>query len=175
MPHLELAREIIRRFHHLFEAEVFPEPEPLLHQTAHKILGTDRRKMSKSYGNDIGLGNMPEAVEKKILSMITDEQRIRKTDPGRPDICNVFSYYQIFANDTVDDVRAWCEGAEKGCRDCKSQLAQRVIEFLDPIRKRRDELMADRDYLEDVLKQGAYKARDAAKSTLDEVRRVVKV
>ncbi|MFA5146403.1 MAG: tryptophan--tRNA ligase [Candidatus Omnitrophota bacterium] len=171
LPHLELTREIIRKFNTLYKKNVFPEPEPILTKTP-KLLGLDNRKMSKSYKNFIALADTPEVVSKKVAQMITDPERIKLADKGHPDICNVFSYYMIFGSETLrKDARYWCENAKKGCTECKKCLAGVIIETLEPIRERRSVLSDDN--IADILKEGAKKARAAASETMDEVKRLI--
>ena len=171
IPHLELTREIIRRFNGLYKKNLFPEPEPVLTKTS-KLLGLDNRKMSKSFANFISLSDTPEAIEKKIGSMITDPKRIKLNDKGHPDVCNVFSYYSTFTSPEVKaGVKDWCEGASKGCTECKKNLARVLIEYLEPIRKKRN-TFTDPD-IKDILAEGAKKARKAAGETMAEVKRLV--
>jgi tryptophanyl-tRNA synthetase len=167
-PHLELTREIVRRFNQLYKKDVFPEPETLLTKTA-KLLGLDNRKMSKSYGNFISLSDEPSVIEKKVASMITDAERIKLSDKGHPDICNVFSYFATFAPASgLGDVRQWCEGAKVGCTECKRRLAAILIEYLSPIRQKRAKL-SDAN-VKEILADGAKKAGKAASETMDEVK-----
>lgn len=171
IPHLELTREIVRRFNNLYKTELFPEPEAILTKTS-KILGLDNRKMSKSYNNFISLSDTPEVIRKKVSVMITDPRRIKLQDEGHPDVCNVFSYYSTFAKPgDVAKVRDWCEGALKGCTECKKGLAEIVIEALEPIRARRDKL-SDAE-VEDIISKGAKKAREAASETMREVKKLI--
>jgi len=171
LPHLELTREIIRRFNTLYKKDLFPEPEPILTKTP-KLLGLDNRKMSKSYGNSISLGDEPAEIEKKVGQMITDPARIRLKDKGHPDVCNVFSYYAVFAGpEALANVRDWCEGATTGCTECKKNLAKVVARYLEPMRSRRNSLTGS--HVEDILKAGAKKARAAAGETMDEVKKLI--
>ena len=171
VPHLELTREIIRRFNALYKKELFPEPEPVLTKTA-KLLGLDNRKMSKSYGNFISLSDTPEAIEKKVGQMITDPERIKLNDKGHPDICNVFNYFAAFAEpDMKTNVRDWCEGATIGCTECKKRLAKILISYLEPIRQKREKLSDSG--IEDIIREGQKKARHAAGQTMDEVKRLI--
>jgi len=171
VPHLELTREIIRRFNGLYNKSVFPEPEAILTKTS-KLLGLDNRKMSKSYGNFIALSDSPETVQKKISQMITDPSRIKLADKGHPDICNVFSYFSTFASpDKHAEVRGWCESAKVGCTECKKHLAEVVNDYIAPIQKRRSALR-DSD-IADILKEGAKKARKAASETMSEVKDIL--
>ena len=170
LPHLELTREIIRRFNSLYKKDIFPEPEPILTRMP-KLLGLDNRKMSKSYGNFIALSDSPETIEKKVTQMITDPERIKLSDKGHPDICNVFSYFSTFSTASKDEVRKWCVSASAGCTECKKRLAQILIDHTEPIRQKRAGISDSK--IEDVLKDGAKKASAAAKQTLDEVRKIL--
>ena len=170
LPHLELAREIIRRFAHLFKSKVFIEPEPMLTQTP-KLLGLDNRKMSKSYDNAINISDEPDIVSKKVMSMITDPARIKLTDPGHPEVCNVCAYFDVFASQKKKEVQDWCTSASKGCTECKKILAEILIERLKPIQEKRKELTDQRSKIEDILAKGADRARKVAESTMEEVRR----
>lgn len=169
LPHLELAREVVRRFNHMYSAEVFPEPAARLTETP-LILGTDGRKMSKSYGNGITLGATDETIDTLAKGMITDPQRVRRTDPGRPDICNVFSYHKLFdaSADEVEEIRTGCTSATLGCVDCKKRLGSRIKETIGPIRERRNELLAQPEVLRDTLAAGAEKAQAIAQPVLAE-------
>jgi tryptophanyl-tRNA synthetase len=171
LPHLELTREIIRRFNTLYKKRLFPEPEPVLTKTS-KLLGLDNRKMSKSFANFISLSDTPEAIVEKVGAMITDPKRIKLNDKGHPDVCNVFSYYSTFTSPEVRaNVKDWCEGASKGCTECKKNLARVLIEYLEPIRKKRNTL-TDSD-IKDILAEGGKKAREFAGETMAEVKRLV--
>jgi len=174
LPHLELAREIARRFNHIYKRRVFPDPEALLTKMP-RLLGIDNRKMSKSYKNFIALSDKEQAIKDKVASMITDPERIKKTDKGHPDICNVFSYYKVFKPQIIDDIRDWCEGARRGCTECKKILADIVIERIKPIRKKREKLLKDKGYISNILKSGAKKASEAASQIMREVYRAVRM
>ena len=166
LPHVEITREIGRRFNHLF-GQVFPDPQDLLAPTS-RLLGLDRRKMSKSYGNFIALADAPDTIREKTMSMITDPQRIRRTDPGRPDYCNVHSYYEVFSTkEEADSVARRCKNAEWGCTECKARLAELLIEVLTPIRQRRQELLANRDELKAIIEAGSQRAHEEAHKTMD--------
>lgn len=170
LAHLELSREIVRRFKHFYKKDIFPEPKPLLTAQA-KILGTDRRKMSKSYGNAIALSDLEDATRKKVQSMITDPARVKMSDPGHPEVCNVYSYYKIFsAASQVEAVYAWCTGARKGCADCKQSLADVLADKLSTIRKKREAIARDKGYVESVLEKGRARASAVARNTMEEVR-----
>ncbi|MDD5449566.1 MAG: tryptophan--tRNA ligase [Candidatus Omnitrophica bacterium] len=171
LPHLELAREIVRRFNSLYKKQVFLEPEPLLTKVP-KLLGLDNRKMSKSFGNFIALSEPADTIRKKISQMITDPKRIKLEDKGHPDICNVFSYYGVLTDKAkIDEVRANCEKAKKGCTQCKKELAEIVIEYLRPIREKRERL-GDAD-IDNILKEGNKKAREIASKTIDQVKEII--
>ncbi len=169
VSHLELSREITRRFNGYY-GPVFPEPKPLLTPAA-RVPGLDGRKMSKSYGNAIYLADSPEAIRQKCKEMFTDPQRLRRADPGRPEVCNLFAFHQLVSPPELrDGVARRCRAAEIGCVDDKKLLAERIIELLTPIRERREDLMAHPDTLLDVLNEGSAKARERARETMDAVR-----
>lgn len=172
LPHLELTREIARRFHHFYKKEIFPEPEAILTQTP-RLLGVDNRKMSKSYNNAVNLSDPPEEVRRKIKSMITDPQRIKKDDPGHPDICNVYSYYRFFFPGKSANLSEECRSAKVGCVADKEKLADCIVELLKPIQERRKKILGDRKGLEALLVKGAKKAQAVARETLSEVRKAV--
>lgn len=169
LPHLELCREIVRKFHFIYKREVFIEPQPLLTAVS-RLVGLDGRKMSKSYNNFIALDEEDQDLEKKVLSMITDPARKIKSDRGHPDICNVFAYYGIFKNKKKDEVFDWCVNAKRGCRECKLILSDILKEFIAPKRDEKKRLLKNKDYVRDVLKEGKVKARAAAEKTLQEVK-----
>jgi tryptophanyl-tRNA synthetase len=172
LPHLELCREIARRFNSIYKKEVFNDCRAILTATP-RLLGLDNRKMSKSYGNTINLSDSESQVETKVVSMITDPKRLRKTDPGHPEECNVYSYYQVFASKEAPEAYQWCSKALKGCVDCKKNLSVHINKELAPIRAKRAQLEKDKDGIEDILKEGAEKARVIAQKTMQEVREVV--
>ena len=175
IPHLELTREIVRRFNATFckpGSEIFPEPQAKL-TAVPRLLGLDRRKMSKSYGNCIFLADPAEAVAQKVSTMYTDPKRIRRADPGHPEECNVHDYYRAFAPERAGEVAEKCRGAQWGCTDCKRDLAGVLNAFLAPIRGKRAELLADKGELERVLRSGAERARKVAAATMKEVKAAV--
>jgi tryptophanyl-tRNA synthetase len=172
LPHLELCREIVRRFHFLFKKEIFPEPQALLTETP-KLLGLDGRKMSKSYNNFIALSDSPDEIRKKVSGMFTDPERIKITDPGHPDVCNVYAYYKLFAPQLESQVHEECKSAKIGCVQDKQRLAECIIEFLKPFQERRKQFSEDKEFLNRVLKEGAEKAREVARSTLKEVKEAI--
>ena len=171
LPHLELTREIVRRFNTLYKKNVFPEPEPILARTP-KLLGLDNRKMSKSYGNFIALSDTPETIEKKVSQMITDPERIHIKDKGHPSICTVFNYLTNFGDDAVSaQNKSLCESASMGCTACKKNLAKILIENLAPIREKRADLTDPK--IKEILREGAKEAIDIAAQTMDEVKSIV--
>jgi tryptophanyl-tRNA synthetase len=174
LPHLELTREIARRFNFLYNCEVFPEPQPLL--TKAKVLpGLDGRKMSKSYNNTIALSDSPDIVQKKIMTMITDPERIHKTDPGHPDVCSVYAYHKLFSEGEVEEVGHNCRKGEIGCVACKKKLAKNVADFMTPIYERRLEWARRPDDIRDIIRQGSEKARVRAEKTMADVRKAMKI
>jgi len=173
-PHVELTREIARRFNHLY-GEVFPVPDLLLTPTS-KLLGMDRRKMSKSYGNAIFLTDTDKEIDAKVAQMITDPQRARKTDPGDPAVCNVFSFHEIYsASETIESIRSACPSAQIGCVECKKMMASALKQGLQPIRAKRKELEADIDQVKEIMVQGNKKSRAIARETMEAVRDAVKI
>ncbi|WP_457640981.1 tryptophan--tRNA ligase [Persephonella sp.] len=174
LPHIELTREVARRFNNLYD-EIFPEPEAILTE-ASRLPGIDGRKMSKSYNNAIYLSDNRETVDKKVLEMKTDPKRIRRNDPGNPEVCIVFRYHQIFTDqEKVKDIDTKCRKAEIGCVDCKKILAENLNKFLDPIRERRKEIEKDLPKYERVFQEGTEKARAIASETMLEVRKAMKL
>jgi len=173
VPHVELTREVARRFNHAFGAGVFPEPQAKLTEIP-KVPGTDGRKMSKSYGNAIYLSDSAEIVRQKIRPMVTDPARKRRADPGDPDLCPVFDLHKIF---TPPADREWaasgCRTAAIGCLDCKARLLEHMEPALAPMRERRRALVERPDVIVDVLHEGSRRARRVAAATMDEVHRVV--
>ena len=174
VPHIEITREIARRFNFLY-GDVFPEPDAILTQTP-KILGLDRRKMSKSYNNAIYLSDTPEEVAQKVSRMITDPQRMRRADPGNPDICNVFEFHKIYSDkETWQAIDPQCRKAEIGCVECKKIMAQSLIEAMKPLHERREYFKARPDQVREIIAMGSEKARTVAKQTMEEVRTAVKI
>ncbi len=168
LPHLELAREIVRRFNHHF-GETFPEPEAEL-TDAPLILGADRRKMSKSLNNHIAISASEEETIEQVRQFITDPQRRTRKDPGRPEICNVYDLHQYFDPQNRPDIHRRCTTAEIGCVDCKLLLAESINETLRPIRERRAELAARPDDVTAILWDGAERARRIAREVIAEVK-----
>jgi tryptophanyl-tRNA synthetase len=173
-PHIEIAREIVRRFNN-FYGEVFPEPQTLLTE-AKRIPGTDGRKMSKSYGNAIFLKDDPETVRQKLRTMMTDPARKRRTDPGDPDKCPVFDLHKAFSpRETQEWAAAGCRTASIGCLDCKAKLAEHMLERLSGIHARRPGFAKRPDTVWDILIEGSKKARRVAEATLEDVRGAMKI
>lgn len=174
VPHIELTREIVRRFNYLY-GPVFPEPQTILTKMA-KILGTDRRKMSKSYHNAIYLSDTPEAIAQTVSQMITDPQRARKSDPGDPDICNVFEFHRIYSDpELVATINTDCRRAAIGCVECKKRMARNLSDALAPIREKSAYYSAHPDIVDDTLMEGGKKAARVAAQTLAEVRAAIKI
>jgi tryptophanyl-tRNA synthetase len=173
-PHLEFAREMVRTFNHHYKTNVLIEPQMKVTQFP-KVLGTDgQQKMSKSLNNHIELAATPEETEKRVLTMVTDPARIHRTDPGNPDICNVFTFHKMFSpQETIDMVNLECRRAGIGCVDDKRLMAKFLNEYLAHFRARRKELEKNPDYVWDVLREGEKRARIIAEKTLEEVRAAV--
>ncbi len=170
LPHLELAREIVRRFNDKF-GPTFPEPEARLTQFP-IILGLDgKEKMSKSLGNYLEVAATPEETRKKIGEAVTDVTRIRRTDVGHPEVCNVYSLRKFFTPDVLDELTVACRTAKIGCVECKKQLAEGINRVLAPVREKRAQIAKDPAYVKDVLADGAKRAKVLARPTLDEVKK----
>jgi tryptophanyl-tRNA synthetase len=169
LPHLELCREIARRFNNLY-GDTFPEPQAKL-TDAPLILGLDgTQKMSKTLDNDIELADSPEGTLDRIKTAFTDPARQYRSDPGHPEVCNVYSLHNFFNPDRIDEIATECRGAAIGCVDCKKLLAEGVNTALAPFRERRNELANRRDYVKEVLAEGASRAQGIAEETLLEVK-----
>lgn len=172
VPHLEMTREIARRFNHLY-GEFFPEPEARLTPAA-KCPGLDGRKMSKSYNNYIALRETIEEITPKVRGMLTDKARLRKTDPGDPDVCNLFPYHVLLTDEaTRAEIRAGCTTATLGCVDCKKILLKNLETFLAPLHERRAKLEATPNAVRDILEHGNAKARAFASQTMAGVRELM--
>ena len=170
LPHLEICREIVRRFKNLYKKDVFVEPQALLTKVP-RLLGFDGRKMSKSYHNTIALSDSKDSIKKKIAGMFTDPKRVRKTDVGHPRQCNVYNYYEVFKPQLSKEVYQWCTKAELGCTDCKAKLAHVIIEeVIGPIQAKREHFQSNKDSIIEILKQGKEKAQQFAAKTMQEVK-----
>jgi len=174
VPHVEITREIARRFNFLY-GNVFPEPEAILTETP-KILGTDRRKMSKSYDNAIYLSDSPEKILKTVSRMITDPQRARREDPGNPDVCNVFEFHKLYSGrDLLNDIDPKCRSAGIGCVECKQIMAENLADALKPIREKRAFYESRPELVDEYFRNGDEKAKKIVTKTMEEVRSAIKV
>jgi tryptophanyl-tRNA synthetase len=167
-PHVELTREIARRFNRLF-GDVFPEPKVLL-TTFGRLPGLDGKRMSKSLGNVILLSDPPEVIAKKIAGAVTDPQKVRKGDPGRPEVCLVFTYHKKFNPSKVPEIESGCRSGELGCVPCKRMLSEALSDYLAGFRERRDALVSDPERVRDIIEDGDTRAREAAQATMALVR-----
>ncbi len=174
VPHVEITREIARRFNY-FYGDIFPEPESILTDTS-KILGLDRRKMSKSYNNAIFLSDSPDEITAKVAKMLTDIQRARRSDPGNPDVCNVFEFHKLYSDgQAIERINQECRSAEIGCVECKQIMAQNLIKALEPLREKREYYEAHPALVDDIIADGCEKARRVAHQTMAEVRAAIKI
>jgi len=173
VAHVELTREIARRFNQFYklqDKDVFPEPQALKTKAA-KLPGTDGRKMSKSYGNTILLTDPEPVVRQKLKTMVTDPARVRRTDPGNPDVCPVGDLHKIFSNaETNEKVNIGCRSAGIGCIECKSWAADSLVKILNPMQERRKKYEQNPRLAWDILEAGSERARKAASATMNEVR-----
>ena len=173
VPHVELTREIARRFNMFYKldgAAVFPEPQPLLTRTP-KLPGTDGRKMSKSYGNTIMMADPEPVVRQKLKTMVTDPARVRRSDPGNPDVCPVGDLHKIFSDKaTIAKVYEGCRSAGIGCIECKSWVADALVNILNPMQERRKKYEENPRLAWDILEAGSARARQVAEATMTEVR-----
>jgi len=167
LPHLELTRELVRRLHHLVKAEIFPEPKALLTE-APKLLGIDGRKMSKSYGNTMNLTDGADAIRATTQKMFTDPTRIKMTDPGHPETCNVCNYWKVFAPQRAAVTWEECRTAKRGCVQNKKELAEVLVELTEPFRAARQRW--SRAQVEQLLQEGAKRARAVAQETMADVK-----
>lgn len=173
LPHLELTREIARRFNKLY-GEVFPIPEPLF--TEHRrVPGIDGRKMSKSLKNTILIAEPENTLKEKLMRMYTDPEKIRKNDPGHPDKCPVFALHEIFNRENAESIKKECEKGTRGCVLCKNELFEKMNAYMEPIREERRKLEARKDIVHDILNEGKKRAKLVVESTMQEVRRAMKL
>ncbi len=174
IPHLEFAREVVRSFNHRYETDILVEPQAKVTKIP-KVLGIDgERKMSKSLNNHIELAATPEETEKRVMSMVTDPQRMRRDDPGNPDVCNVYTLHKIFSSaEEVKEIDRECRKAGIGCVDCKKKLAVNLNQHLAPFREKRGELAKDPGFVQAVLEDGAKRAKVIASQTMAEVREAI--
>jgi tryptophanyl-tRNA synthetase len=169
-PHLEIAREIVRRFHYLFKKEIFVEPKELLTEIP-RLPGLDGRKMAKSFNNAINLDDDETTIWAKVRQAKTDPARIKKTDPGHPEVCIVFEYHKAFNPEEVEEIESACKEGKIGCVECKKRCAAKINEILAPIREKKASLNTGE--ILDIINEGNKKARDIAKKKMEEVNRVI--
>ncbi len=175
-PHIEFAREIVRSFNYRYNTKVLIEPQ-VKHTEILKVLGIDgKAKMSKSLNNHIELASTPEETTARVREMVTDPARMKRTDPGNPDVCNVYSMHKIFSpTEEVEMINVECRRAGIGCVDCKKRLAANLNKHLEPFRAKRAKLAAKPDYVQDVLDDGGKRARVIAQKTMEEVREAIQL
>ncbi len=175
LPHLELTREIARRFNDIYKTPVFPEPKEHLTKFP-KVLGTDGRKMSKSYHNTINLSDPEPVVRQKLKTMVTDPARVRRTDPGNPDLCPVYEFHKIYSPAPVQEQIAHeCRTAAIGCIDCKKLVADRMVEKMTPMWDARAKLTDNPAHLDAIVQDGSERAATVAKATLAEATEAMKI
>jgi tryptophanyl-tRNA synthetase len=173
VPHVEISREIARKFNNQY-GKVFPEPEPLLTKFA-RLPGLDgNAKMSKSIGNTILLSDGPEIVKSKLKKAVTDPQKIRRNDPGRPEICLIFSYHNKFNAEEIPEIESGCRSGELGCVDCKMKCATKLSSFLEPIIEKRNYYEKNLSDVRDILNDGEKRGRNAAQETMKSVREAMR-
>ena len=174
VPHIEITREIARRFNYLYK-EVFPLPKEKLTKTP-RIPGIDgKEKMSKSLGNHILISEEFENLQAKVMKMITDPQKIRLKDPGHPDVCTVFYFHNIFNKEEVPQIREDCKTGKMGCVACKKNLAKKIYEYFTPVREKRNEYENNLDLVRDIIEEGEKKAKEVTSLTMQEVRDAMKM
>ena len=175
LPHLELTRELARRFNDIYKKPVFPEPKEHLTKFP-KVLGTDGRKMSKSYGNTINLSDAEPVVRQKLKTMVTDPARGRRTDPGNPDVCPVYEFHKIYSPQAVQaQINQDCRTAAIGCIDCKKLVADKMVERMAPMWEARASLMSHPSRIDEIVQDGSQRAAKVAKATLAEVNEAMKI
>ena len=176
LPHIEITREIARRFNTQYSpsSAVFPEPEGKLTKFA-RLPGLDGRRMSKSIGNTVLLSDAPEVIKKKLKGAVTDPQKVRKGDPGHPDICLVFAYHNKFNPAEVGEIRSGCESGALGCVDCKLRCAERISDALAPHREKRAYYENHLDEVKSILHEGEAEAKTIAQQTMNEVHQAMKM
>lgn len=169
--HVELTREIARRFNNLYK-NIFPLPQVKLTKIA-RVPGTDGKRMSKSLGNTISISDSPVNIKEKVKTMITDTQKIKLNDPGHPNICVVFTYQKIFNPDQSKDISIGCKSGKLGCVECKTRLAQALIDKFDGFREKRKYYEKNPKIIKEIVMEGSKKARQSAKKTLDEAKKAM--
>jgi tryptophanyl-tRNA synthetase len=173
LPHIEITRELARRFNTQY-GQVFPEPEGRLTKFA-RLTGLDGKRMSKSIGNTILLSDAPETILKKTKTAVTDPQKVRKGDPGRPEVCLIFSYHTKFNAAETDAIQSDCRSGKLGCVDCKSRCAQRIVDELAPLREKRAYYESHLDEVHSILADGEKRAHQRASETMAEVHAAMKM
>ena len=171
LPHLEFTREISRRFNSFYR-DVFPQPRALLTESG-RLLGLDGRKMSKSYNNYIALSDEPSVIRKKVGGMFTDPKRVKISIPGHPQNCNLSNYYSLFASSRHKEIAKLCREAKIGCTECKKELAEIMVKFLEPIQEKRNALLEDKKKIYTILDQGAERASKIASQTIGPVKEIL--
>ena len=175
LPHLELTRELARRFNDIYKKSVFPEPKEHLTKFP-KVLGTDGRKMSKSYGNTINLSDAEPVVRQKLKTMVTDPARVRRTDPGNPDVCPVYEFHKIYSPQELQaQINKDCRTAAIGCIDCKKLVADKMVERMAPMWDARAALTSHPSRIDEIVQDGSARAEKVAKATLAEVNEAMKI
>jgi len=173
LPHIEITREIARKFN-LFYGNVFPMPEGQLTRFP-RFPGLDGRRMSKSLGNTIEISDSPEQIKKKVMTAFTDPSRKRKSDPGHPEICLIFEYWKKFKPEKVEEIREGCTGATLGCVQCKQQVAEAIADYFRPLREKRKELEETPGAVDEIIRMGNEKARERAVETMEMVREAMHI
>jgi len=173
LPHLELTREIARRFNHHF-GEFFPEPEALVTKFG-RFPGTDGKRMSKSLGNTVELAASADEIHASLKTAFTDPQRLRRSDPGNPDVCAIYTYFQKFIPEEVEVTAQECRSAARGCVDCKLRLAEGAIAHFEPLRERRAGYAEDESRIDEIIAAGCERARAKARDTLERIHDVMQV
>lgn len=174
LPHIEFCRELARRFNYLYQRQVFPEPQALLAKIK-QLPGLDGRKMSKSYDNYITLGADRQEIEQRVRQMVTDPARIRKDDPGHPEVCTVYTYHKYYNTDEQEQIKCDCQQGCIGCVACKKRLAAKLGEYMEPIRERREHFAGKPQLVQEILQDGGQRARQKAAETLTMVREAMGV
>jgi tryptophanyl-tRNA synthetase len=170
LPHIEISRELARRFNNTFSPQkpILPEPDGLLSNFP-RLPGVDGNRMSKSLGNTILISDSPEQIQQKMRKAVTDPQKVRRGDPGRPEICLVFTYHNVFSKAEVEEIRTGCKSGALGCVECKQRCAAAIASHFEPLRARRAELEAKPQQVQEIIESGTQRGRDVAAKTMDEI------